>query len=425
AFFDRAANRAALATADAANVEALLRTRRYRVERFADGATTYLFADRFAWAQIGSFVSHLAVLLLLAGGFITWTGSYTTALFIPEGATQPVFPVRHANQMQVKVVDAIGSFDKTGTPLDYRSKLVIYQDGHEVARGVATVNDPLTYNGYRFHQAAYFGDGAALRVRDVASGNTIFREVLALRDLWPAPAIAVRDAQGQVLLRDTIVPTEQLEGVWGTPMTVPGTGQDFWVGVRQDQQQAWQLVVLGLNDDRANAVIPSGQSGQAGDLRFTFRSVDGLPFVAAPSDGAPAIPGDEKRSVVILAKTPEGTPYLTVRGAVASSALTLFPNEPVRVGNREYVFEGRREFAGIQVRKDPGSMFIWVGVGVLLAGLAITFYVPRMRLWLRIRGDETVIAAQAERNGGFRSETRQLARALRVRLTSGEEESDA
>ncbi len=386
-----------------------------------DGATTYLFADRFAWAQVGSFVSHLAVIVLLAGGLVTWQGGYTNALFIPEGGAQPVFAVRHPDQMQVEVVDAVGRFDETGTPLDYRSELVIYQDGRAVARGVATVNDPLTYNGYRFHQAAYSGEGAALRVRDVASGNTVFDEVLDLSDRWPAPQIAVRDASGRLLLRDTIVVTDRLEGALGTRITVPGTGREFWVALRPVNDRTWRLAVLDLDDETASAAIDEGRSGRVGDLEFTFRGVDGLPAVVAGSAAAPAIPGDEERSVVILSETPQGTPYLTLRGPVQARTLTLLPNEPVRVGGREYTFEGRREFAGIEVRKDPGARLIWVGAGLLLLGLGITFYVPRLRLWARIRDGETVVAAQAERSGAFRAETRRLARDLDVRLTTGEE----
>ena len=37
----------------------------------SDGGTTYLFADRYPWAQLATFVSHLALILFLAGGFVT------------------------------------------------------------------------------------------------------------------------------------------------------------------------------------------------------------------------------------------------------------------------------------------------------------------------------------------------------------------
>ncbi len=95
-------------------------------------------------------------------------------------------------------------------------------------------------------------------------------------------------------------------------------------------------------------------------------------------------------------------------GAGGGQAITLFSDEPVRLGDREFVFEGRREFAGIEVRKDPGATFIWVASGLLLAGLLATFYLPRLRLWVRIRGGETVVASLAERRGVFQNEVKHL-----------------
>jgi len=128
------------------------------------------------------------------------------------------------------------------------------------------------------------------------------------------------------------------------------------------------------------------------------------------------IPGDGAQQLVMMAKTPEGTPYLTVLGPVDGRALTLYPNEPVRIGDRDYVFEGRREFAGIEVRKDPGANFIWAGAGLLMLGLLVTFYVPRLRLWGRVRDDEAVVASLAERSGIFHDEGRRLVKELGVEV---------
>jgi cytochrome c biogenesis protein ResB len=121
---------------------------------------------------------------------------------------------------------------------------------------------------------------------------------------------------------------------------------------------------------------------------------------------------EQGRSLTVLSETPEGEPFLTIMGVEGGQALTLFPDEPVQIGDREYVFEGTREFAGIEVRKDPGAKFIWIAAGLLLVGLLATFYLPRLRLWVRIRGGETVVASLAERRGVFRSEMKHLLRAL-------------
>lgn len=414
-FFERAANRLAFPTPAASEggeglsrrLEAALRRRRFQVRRFESGSATYLFADRFAWAQVGTFVSHLALILFLAGGLLSRLGGYEQSLLIGEGTSQPVFAVSHPDQMQVEVIDAVGKFDAGGNPLDYRTELAIYQGGRQVARGVATVNDPLSYRGYRFHQASYFGEGVALRVRDAATGRTLYREVLPLEGLVPAPVITVRDGQGQVLLDDIIPPTDFIEGASGALITVPGSGRQFWVGVKADEREAWRLILYERGEASTPSLVSAGGSYRAGDLEFTFREATGLPALRTAG-----IPGDNQQALVIMSETPEQTPYLTMLGPVDGRALILYPDQPVRMGDREYGFEGRREFAGIQVKRDPGANFIWVAAGLLLAGLMITFYVPRLRLWARVGSEKTVLAGLAEKSGSFQAEARRLAEGL-------------
>jgi cytochrome c biogenesis protein ResB len=407
-FFERAANREALATpaGGVAALEAALRRRRFQVRSVAQAGATYAFADRYAWAQLGTFLSHGALLLFLVGAVVSRTGGYSNSLLIAEGTTSPVFAVSHPEQMQIEVVDAVGRFEG-GEPRDYRTQLVIYQGGEEVARGVATVNDPLEYGGYRFHQSAYLGEGAALAVRDASTGNARYEEVLALDELAPAPSIEVRDGSGKLLLDDVIVPTDFLGDARGTLITVPGTDRSYWVGVTPGEDDEWRLAVFAPESEEASLVAAAGETREGDGLRWTFRGVDGLPSVVTQG-----IPGDSDRALVLLSQTPEGEPYLTVLGPVDGRALTLYADQPVRIGESEYEFEGRREFAGIDVRKDPGANFIWVAAGLLLAGLMITFYVPRLRLWARVRGDETVLAAPAERAALFHSETKRIEREL-------------
>ncbi len=413
-FFERAANRITLATpADAgaegssAQLERTLRRRRFSVRSFAAGDTTYVFADRFAWAEFGNFVSHLALVLFLVGGLVSQLGGFTAALLIAEGTASPVFAVSHPDQMQVEVIDAVATFGEDGLPQDYRSELVIYQGGAEVARGVTTVNGPLKYNGYRFHQAGYFGEGVALRVIDVGSNSTVYREALALEGLSVAPAVIVQDASGRTLLDDVIVPTDYIEETPGALITVPGTSRTFWVGTTRDEADSWNLIVYEGSEGGDGFLVPAGEARTEAGLTWMFPEAAGLPSIVTAG-----IPGDSERSLVMLSETPEGIPFVTVLGPVDGRALTLYPDQPVRVGDKEYRFEGRREFGGIEVRKDPGVNFIWAAAGLLLAGLLVTFYVPRLRLWARVRPEETVIAGTAERGGVFQTEAKALEREL-------------
>ncbi|HLF77357.1 MAG TPA: cytochrome c biogenesis protein ResB [Dehalococcoidia bacterium] len=381
-YFDRGGQTVAFPAPDIDALSRELKRRRYHVRTTSDANTTYLFADRYPWSQFATFVSHLALILFLAGGFVTILTARDQDILIGEGETLPVFAITDKDHMQIQVEDAVGRFDETGFPLDYRTSLAVYRDGREVARGVTTVNSPLRYGGYKFHQTAYFPDGAALKVREVASGRLVYDEVLALTSQATTPRIVVRDGAGTVVLDAVIVPTDFLGEIAGTQVAVPGSGREFWIGARPStSSDGWQLVVFETaRPSGARAILAEGQKQDLGGLSLTFLGMTSIPSAVV------RVPGAETDGVAELSRGPNG-PMLTV-GPVQGQALALSPGQPVRADDYEYVFEGTREFAGITVRRDPGSSLIWVATGTFLLGLALTFYMPRRRLWARIAGGE-------------------------------------
>ncbi len=387
-----------------------LRRRRYRVVTASEGSTTYLFADRLPWAQMATFISHLALILFLAGGLVTAITSREQQIFVAEGESgAAVFAPTDRDHMQVYVEDAVGSFDDEGFPLDFRTWLIVYQGGSEVARGVTTVNDPLEYGGYRFHQSAYFPDGAALQIRDLTSGRLVYDEVLALTSETAAPRVVVRNAAGDVLVDDLIVPTDFIADAAGTLITVPGTGQQFWVGAQRLQlTESWQLIVLETSSQNgARGVIRQGEEGELGGLRFTFVELSTIPSTTVGD-----LPGADSQSVVELSSGPLG-PLLTL-GPVSGRALALSPNQAVALNGYEYTFLGQREFSGITVRRDPGSTLIWIATGLFLLGLALTFYIPRRRLWGKITSGQAAFRGLGGRAKAIEGEVRQAAGAAFV-----------
>jgi hypothetical protein len=168
----------------------------------------------------------------------------------------------------------------------------------------------------------------------------------------------------------------------------------------------WRMVVFDTADTGSRFTLAAGETRRAGDFTWTFVEPSGVPSALAAS-----VPGAPPMASVMLAETPGGEPYLTVV-PVDGGALTLYAGQPVRIDDKVYEFEGRREFAGIEIRKDPGATFIWVAAGLLIAGLLVTFYVPRLRLWARVKDDELVIASVAERSGVFQAEVKHLTKEL-------------
>ena len=394
----------AVAVTDTDALARRLQKRRYRVTTSAVGGSVYVFADRYPWAQFATFVSHLALVLFLAGGFVTLATARDYQVLIGEGEPAfPIFAIDDADHMQVSVEDAIGRFDETGFPLYYGTDLVIYRDGREVARGRTTVSDPLRYNGYTFHQSLYFPDGASLVVRDVATGRVVYDEVLPLTSLAATPRVVVTDVAGTVVLDDVIVPTDIVAGVAGSTVALPGSGRQFWIGALPgEDSRPWQLVVFETSDSGTREVLAPGQTGDLGGYTLSFAGLVELPSLLVRN-----LPGAESEAVAEMSQT-GSEPVLTV-GPVGGRALALSPGEPVTIAGHEYTFGGRREFSGITVRRDPGSVFIWVATGLFLLGLALTFYTPRRRLWGKIDSGQAAFRGLGGRQLAVEREIREVA----------------
>ncbi len=408
-FYVRAHNRAAFHAVAPEAMDRALRSMRFSVRTRIEDGVTHIFADRFAWTQLATFISHLALILFIAGGLVTRLTGFEASAFAGEGTTVPVFAVKDPRQMQVRIDDAVGVYGERGNPLDFRTKLTIFRNGEEVKSGYTTVNDPLEYGGYRFHQVAFFSNGVALRIRDAATGNTVFAETFALQDVTAAPTIAITDAAGRVLLRDVIPPTDFFEGASGSLVGVPGTERLLWIGLAAKGADAWQVIAYDPEAGASGAArIDEGASNQIAGLMVRFEGVASLP--AAVGTG---VPGGGDETLAQLVDAPGGGKALQLV-ASGQPAITLTPGEPVVTAGYEYLFEGTREFAGISVKRDSGAWFIWVATGLLVTGLAITFYVPRRRLWIRLDRNGTNVAALAEKSGGFEKDMRTLAARLGI-----------
>jgi len=176
-YFERAHHRAAFThEGGAESVEAMLRRRHYAVTEVSkrDGAT-YLFADRFGWNQYGTFLSHLALLMLLIGALLTTMGGFDKTYVFAEGSPEAaLFDNPGPNQIFVKVVDAYRGLDAENNVIDYHSMLEVRR-GEEVVACKTTVNDPCHAFGYKVHQAAWFNDIAHLRITNTEGRVILIR----------------------------------------------------------------------------------------------------------------------------------------------------------------------------------------------------------------------------------------------------------
>jgi cytochrome c biogenesis protein ResB len=237
-----------------------LRRRRYRVRAEQRDGATYLFAERFQWAQLATFVSHLALILLVIGALVTKFAGEEIQFWVGEGQSHPLFETGgDRQQVQVIVDDAIARFNDEGQALDFRSLVRVTTGGSEVAAGEVTVNGPLQAAGFRVHQAAYWEHGAALQVHDASSGQLLYSEVLMLQDQFFGPRIVMTDAAAGTVFADEVVQLpHQVAGIEGG---------------------AYELISLADEVSLALILLPD----DAGSVRFHYTL---LPLAAGSEAGA-------------------------------------------------------------------------------------------------------------------------------------------
>jgi cytochrome c biogenesis protein len=243
AFFDvRLADRALLehsALSDA-DVARAFRRHRFRVRSAAspDG-TVSVYGDRNQYSKMATLLTHLGLILFLAGGAITVGLGFETVVFVGEGQTAPVQPVGTPDNLLVKVNSFEAPRRADGSFEDFRTDLSVYQNGEQVARKTIRVNDPLEVQGFVFHQNT-FGPSADLEVRDSAS-----------RLVWTGPVILA----GQVL---------------GLPqgfLTIPGSDLGLLLLLRDAEDGTALLELLGLgptDSTGASSVLFAADLGLGG-----------------------------------------------------------------------------------------------------------------------------------------------------------------
>ena len=422
AYFERAHHRASFHhEGGAEGVKALLGRRRYRVEDVTTGnGPTLLFAERYSWSQYGTFLSHLALLMLLIGGLLTFFIGFDKTLVIAEATpAAPVFGVPGAGQIFIKMADAYREIDGGGNIVDYHS-IIEVRRGAVVKVCKTTVNDPCRAFGYKVHQAAFFDDLARLRITG-PGGAILFDNVLDFESrTTTVPRMVVRARDGQLLFEgdvpqmatDTgISPSRDDDVALGfLPLRnsspgVPGGVLNYTV--------AWRLVAQRLRvvlsgPDLGESVLEEGSTTiTQGGVSFEFTGSSSVPAMRV-NDMPGATPGETV--VVQMPRRGDGSAYLFISGieqGEPGGSLALSEGEPGRnAAGYSYVFAGRVEASGVSVKRDPGDTFIWLAVGMAVVGLAITFYVPRRRLWVRIDGTRTSFAGVAERTTRFGRELR-------------------
>ena len=229
----------------------MLRRSGYRVRIERAGAVTHLVADRNRFAPLASLLSHGALILIVVGmGIVTPRFGYETSLKVPVGEGRPTGFPNDPQTVLVQNEDFVATFDESGNPLDYRTTLAVYRAGEQIARKEITVNDPLSIDGWVFHEN-FFG---------------------------PAVELDVRDEAGLVLYSGSVLLDGQLAGTPEGLLRVPGTDVSLELLLAKGDGDVAELTVVGVR--------PPATPGDGPQVAFgaVLRTGDGY-FVPDPGIG--------------------------------------------------------------------------------------------------------------------------------------------
>ena len=166
-----------------------------------------------------------------------------------------------------------------------------------------------------------------IRVNDpLAAGGYSFHE----NGFGPAPDLLISDAAGKPLWDGPVPLTDRLAELPFGTMSIPG--RDVGLSLLLQRAADGSGVLL---------VVPYVATGEA-------------------SDGTPTVQ------------------YLR-EVAVGAGEAKVPPDLDVSIGVRRFT-----DFVIVIAKKDPGQGIVWAAFGFLIAGIAITFYLPRRRIWARL-----------------------------------------
>jgi cytochrome c biogenesis protein len=156
-----------------------------KIHEAENDGKTYILAESGVWNRMGAYPVHVALLMIFLGGFMTAQLGTTGNLPLAPGETsnlilEPVVDLDRVSEVtkqlpfdvtftdiEQKLIRDEGPLSASNT-LDWITRFTIHDEG-ENHSGIAQMNRPFDYRGYRFFQASFVATGRARNITVVAA----------------------------------------------------------------------------------------------------------------------------------------------------------------------------------------------------------------------------------------------------------------
>jgi len=157
---------------------------------------TLFFSQKMPWVRFGVYIVHLSILVIFVGAIIGTLFGIKGSLMLPEKVMGKHFFEYGTNKQiplgfELLCDDFNLTYYDTGMPKEYRSNLVVLENGKEKMRKSIVVNDPLEYKGYTFYQASYQAlDDYWITIQDQNTGaRKVFQARPGVEIKWPEAGV--------------------------------------------------------------------------------------------------------------------------------------------------------------------------------------------------------------------------------------------
>jgi len=316
-------------------VISFLKRKGFKVYMEEEDGRTYLYAEKGRFSRLGVYITHIALLIIMAGALIDALVGLRGSLLVAEGDTNDTILVgpeqkRYKLPFAVHLVDfRIKTYGEENPNVDqkiamaissYESDIEILERGRVVAKGTVKVNEPFDYGRYRLFQATY----------GILEGTS---------------------NMGVIVVDRKKAKENPEEAVVGTFTIRTGKVVEF-----KNMLISIDRVILNIHDpNNENELAP------AVVLKVLInREAYNVPVIYDP-----------RLTAVVFNQIED---------------LKEFPYMFFMDGF-EPLF-----FSGLEVSYHPGTPIIWIGSTLLVLGMAVAFYTVHRKVWFRIEGKEAKLA---------------------------------
>lgn len=177
----------------------VLKRRHFKLTEVKSENNIYIAGDKNRYSVFGTYAIHLSLFIfilgILLGGFL---GFENNNFVVTEGNK---VDVGYGTNLSLSLDSFVDEYWVDGTPKDYRSEVILFENGKEVKKGLIRVNHPLRYKGIRFYQS-FFGPAVKLKIED-SERSIIFNDNVVLSRL--SLDDSVKRPEGDFKLKDVYI----------------------------------------------------------------------------------------------------------------------------------------------------------------------------------------------------------------------------